>query len=66
MRQFDAFWYHGAQYCVTCLTKDPMGEIRGGPIILLPTVSEKMDLLHYVTWNRDITEFDEIWHVGSI
>ena len=39
LRQFDAFCYHSAQYCMTCLTYDPMGEIQGGPIILLPNVS---------------------------
>ena len=36
LRQFDAFCNPSAQYCMTCLTWDPMGEIQGGPIVLLP------------------------------
>ena len=38
LRQFDAFANSSAQYCMTCLTWDPMGEIQGDPMILLPTV----------------------------
>ena len=39
LQQFNAFCNHSAQYCVTCLTQDPTGEIQGGPIILLLTVA---------------------------